>query len=84
MSYTEQAREDIVAHLARRILRRRAHRERPSEPSPREVLAWARQQIRYLHDAPEGAAEYIAADAATLADTKQDTDINWQQWAFGK
>jgi hypothetical protein len=75
----------MVSGLARQILRSRLHTKKPPW-SKDKILAEAQSWFRTA--ALDGytfgnAPEQLAADATGKADYRQDTDVNWDQWAFG-
>jgi hypothetical protein len=48
------------------------------------ILAKARKAVARPHVAPYGLdARAIATEAEALADRHMETDVNWDQWAFG-
>jgi hypothetical protein len=80
-----EMREALVHQLAQYILRGEAHTKRPPH-SEAQILARARLDVddmAYDYTFPEGEAERIAADAQELATRVQETNPNWDQWAFG-
>jgi len=77
--------DTMVAGLTKQILRSRLHTKKPPWPEDRilaeaECWFWDTTHAGYSFSRTP---EELAAEATEKADYRQDTDVNWDQWAFG-
>lgn len=76
----------VVKGVAQYILRGRM-RKSGRVYSPAQILARARHDlaamVQYGYTSDESDVTRVVAEAGELADRQQDTNANWNDWAFG-